>query len=133
MVAINFTVFQDKIVNGEKCQTVRKTARAQPGDRLQLYTGMRTKACRKLGEAVCEAVWPVVISADGVRFPHPDYGSVMRYTGTDGRTSKMADRFAQADGFTCFEACAAFFERQYGLPFTGHVIVWRDFQPAEGV
>lgn len=70
MPAINFTVFQDKILSGEKCQTVRATARARPGDRLHLYTGMRTKACRKLGEAVCAAVIPVVILSGGpVRFP----------------------------------------------------------------
>lgn len=133
MVAINFTVFQDKILSGEKCQTVRRTARAKPGDRLQLYTGMRTKACRKLGEAVCEAVFPVIVGAETVRFPHPEYGSVIRYCDADGRKTKMADRFARADGFTCFKACAAFFRETYGLPFEGHVIVWHDFQPAEGV
>lgn len=43
-----------------------------------------------------------------------------------------AERFAQADGFGCWRACRAFFELNYGLPFEGQVIVWRDFQPAEG-
>lgn len=137
MVAINFSVFQDKILSGEKRQTVRLKARCKPGDRLQLYTGMRTKACRKLGEAVCEAVFPVLIGewrARDIRFPHPEYGSVIRYCETDGRADKMADRFARADGFTCWEACAAFFREKYGLPFAGQVIVWRDFhQEAEDV
>lgn len=132
MVAINFTVFRHKILSGEKRQTVRRSARCKPGDRLQLYTGMRTKACRKLGEAICEAVFPVVITEEGARFPHPEYGSVIRYCETDGRRALMSERFAQADGFGCWRACRAFFELNYGLPFEGQVIVWRDFQPAEG-
>ena len=132
MVAINFTVFQDKILAGEKRQTVRQTARCKPGDRLQLYTGMRTKACRKLGEAVCEAVFPVIIGDGGLVWPNtplvirPGLYGVGR---ANSRTQR--ERFALADGFSSFEACAAFFRRQYGLPFKGHVIVWRDFQRAE--
>lgn len=135
MVAINFTVFQDKILSGEKRQTVRLKARCKPGDRLQLYTGMRTKACRKLGEAVCEAVFPVTIIPDGgLLFPAVAELEARAFYGTKGKMAGIlvCERFARADGFTCWEACAAFFREKYGLPFAGQVIVWRDFQPAEG-
>ncbi len=137
MVAVNFTVFQDKILSGEKRQTVRATARCKPGDRLQLYTGMRTKACRKLGEAVCEAVFPVTIGDWSheafLLFPADAQLFARGFYRAEGKLPRRAarDRFARADGFSSFEACAAFFRRQYGLPFAGHVIVWRDFQPAE--
>lgn len=135
MVAINFTVFQGKILSGEKRQTVRLKARCKPGDTLQLYTGMRTKACRKLGEAVCEAVFPVAIVPDGVlMFPAAAELAAGGLYGATGKIPGAAarERFARADGFTCWAACAAFFREKYGYQFVGQVIVWRDFQPAEG-
>lgn len=134
MVAINFTVFQEKILSGEKRQTVRLTARCKPGDRLQLYTGLRTKACRKLGEAVCEAVLPVIVRENGLHFRNRGIKAIYAlYPGQPGGAEAMADRFARADGFSCWQACAAFFREKYGLPFEGQVIVWRDFQRAERV
>lgn len=135
MVAINFTVFQDKILSGEKRQTVRLKARCKPGDRLQLYTGMRTKACRKLGEAVCEAVFPVMFLADGgLLFPGASELAAISLYGARGKVADYvtSERFARADGFPRWDDCAAFFREKYGLPFAGQVIVWRDFQPAEG-
>ena len=49
--------FADLVESGEKRQTIRayrKDGRdPKVGDRLHLYAGLRTKQCRKLGEAVC--------------------------------------------------------------------------------
>lgn len=59
MVAFNFMPqFAPLVASGTKTQTIRQTARAKPGDRLQLYTGQRTKACRKLvdPDPVCTLV-----------------------------------------------------------------------------
>ena len=57
---VNFTVFIDKILSGEKRQTIRKAGakwkNVKVGDKLTLYTGLRTKECRKLGEAEVESV-----------------------------------------------------------------------------
>lgn len=57
---VNFTVFIDKILSGEKRQTIRrasqKWANVKAGDKLTLYTGLRTKECRKLGEAFVSEV-----------------------------------------------------------------------------
>jgi hypothetical protein len=52
MPAYNFQKqFAPLVQSGEKRQTIRtlgKRSHAQPGNKLQLYTGMRTKQCRKL-------------------------------------------------------------------------------------
>lgn len=118
MVAINFTVFIDKIESGAKRQTIRQTARCKSGDKLQLYTGMRHKNCRKLGDAVCEAVWPITITAEGF-----DVG-----TGPSrGEIGNAA--FAKIDGFDSWADLTAFFQKYYGLPFEGVLIRWKDFTP----
>lgn len=54
MPAINFTMFADKVRNFEKRQTIRKL-RKRPfkvGDKLYLYTGLRTKNCKPLSPGV---------------------------------------------------------------------------------
>jgi hypothetical protein len=60
MVAFNFQrQFVDAIRSGAKTQTIRRNARCETGDTLQLYTGQRTKNCVLIGTAacaICEAV-----------------------------------------------------------------------------
>lgn len=114
MVAFNFSPeFADDVASGKKRQTIRRTKRAKPGDPVTLYTGQRTKACRKLGEGVCEVVDYVGIRPDGI---------------TLGNTSKHPrdiDDFARADGFANFKAMVAWFEKKYGSPyFQGFVHRW---------
>ncbi|MBK8196997.1 MAG: ASCH domain-containing protein [Acidobacteria bacterium] len=104
MVALNFTVFQDKILAGTKRQTIRRRARCKPGDRLQIYTGMRTKACRKLGEAVCTRVETVLIPAPPLSAILLDQRRWLR--------GEAARGFAAADGFDSLEAFFAFFRLQ---------------------
>lgn len=65
---VNFSVFIDKILSGEKRQTIRRASpkwqNVKAGDKLTLYTGLRTKQCRKLGEAVVESITPITIDTD---------------------------------------------------------------------
>lgn len=65
---VNFSVFIDKILSGEKRQTIRRAGpkweKVEAGDRLTLYTGLRTKECRKLGEAFVESITPITIDTD---------------------------------------------------------------------
>jgi len=113
MVALNFMPkFAAAVEAGAKRQTIRRTARCQPGDALQLYTGQRTGECRKIGEVVCRRVRPVTIAEDclvldGWRLPSGD-----------------AHQFARADGFVTLDKMRRFFRKQYGLPFDGFVIEW---------
>lgn len=129
MVAFSFQKqFAEPIITGTKRQTIRTRARAKPGDRLQLYTGMRTKACRKIGDAVCADVSTVeirlskdLIIVDGSSWPAP-------YTYNDVRL----DNFARADGFADWAAMKVFFAKHHpGVEmFEGFLITWRDFTPA---
>lgn len=70
MVAYNFQArFAPDVAAGRKLQTIRaegRRAHAKAGDRVQLYTGMRTKACRKLAEGTCVVSTYCQISDQGV-------------------------------------------------------------------
>lgn len=124
MVAYNFQEqFADDVEDGRKTQTIRRTARCKPGDALQLYTGQRTKACRKLRDAVCTAVIPIEIRdtemfLDGRRVLA---GNAYRDSYEDHDND-----FAKADGFDSFMDMADWFRDRYGsLPFHGFVIKWK--------
>lgn len=114
MVAFNFSPeFVDDVASGKKRQTIRQTKRAKVGDKVQLYTGMRTKKCRKLRDAVCVMVDYVGIRPDGLTV-----GNIEKHP-------RDMDEFAQADGFADYRAMVAWFEKKYGSPyFTGYLHRW---------
>ena len=109
---INFSPqFAPLVESGAKRQTIRKL-RKRPirvGDTLRLYVGMRTKACRLLGEAVCGSVECVVFGHG--RGSHPT-------------ARQDQEAFARTDGFESYAEMLAWFERTHGLPFEGVVIRW---------
>ncbi len=115
MPAYNFKKhFTSAIVNREKRQTIRKPRKRQtvPGDKLYLYTGMRTKQVKKLHEAECIAVLPIIIGTSSVTL-----------NGETLKTSEI-DKLAKLDGFGTAQAFYDFFEENHGLPFEGEVIKW---------
>ena len=114
MVAINFSPqFAGPVEGGEKRQTIRRKARCKPGDALQLYTGMRTKGCRKLRDAICSEVMPVSITRGTLEVD----GCVLM--------SGTAAAFARADGFRDYdEMWNWFFGRYKEHKFSGYVIRW---------
>ena len=66
MVAYNFIKqFADDVAAGRKNFTIRERRKrhARKGENVQVYTGMRTKSCRKLvdPDPVCERVAPIII------------------------------------------------------------------------
>lgn len=83
-----------------------------------LYTGMRTKNCRKLKEAACIRVTPIEIGDHYILFlgKHPNYALSL--------PPNMADEFAVKDGFNDRHEMIAFFEEHYKLPFLGELIEW---------
>lgn len=97
MVAYSFKPsFAAEIAAGRKRQTIRRPRggrgrHARVGDGLQLYTGMRTKACRKLGDAVCAEVREVVLDFEQDRIVLDD--AVELITGPE------LSAFAALDGF----------------------------------
>ena len=118
MPAFNFKPeFAEAVERGEKRQTIRAERRdfrlpCKPGDRLMLYTGMRTPACRKLAEAICTSTSTVQLDADHLIINGMIAG--------DGKREKVA----RADGFETFQAMRDWFEQTHGLPFDGWLIKW---------
>jgi hypothetical protein len=116
MVAYSFKArFADAVETRRKRQTIRaewKSRHARPGEYLQLYTGMRTKHCRKLvdPDPVCLSVQPVVMNTWGVRI--------------DGEPVGELGGFAAADGFADWPEMRDWFAETHGFPFTGWLISW---------
>ena len=118
MVAYNFKAqFADDVASGKKRQTIRAPRKdgrcAKPGDRLQLYTGMRSKSCRKLVEPdpVCKWVNGIIIEQPGIRY-------------TDGSECMTPDVVARRDGFRDWPEMRDWFQKVHGLPFHGFLIRW---------
>lgn len=117
MPALNFQPrFADLVESGQKTQTIRKTLRGKVGDTVYLYTGQRTKNCRKLGEGVVTNIETVSLYR-GCLGPH-----VM----VAGNEILVVDfkRFALADGFASFHEMLDWFEKHHGLPFDGFLYKW---------
>ncbi len=116
MPALNFAAqFADAVESGQKTQTIR-LKRKRPivaGDRLVLYTGQRTKQCRKLLETTCWYTQHVVIMATATKLDG------VRLGGCD------PNFFAQDDGFDSAREMQDWFRKRYGLPFRGQLIKWK--------
>ncbi len=123
---VNFTVFIDKILSGEKLQTIRKAGKkwdkVKVGDKLTLYTGLRTKECQKLGEAEVESVEDIDIE---IGF----FGSFVDWCGMEATEDEVRE-IAKADGFDCIRDFLAFFRDHYGDNFKGKIIKWKNFRKA---
>jgi hypothetical protein len=118
MPALNFAArFAGAVERGEKRQTIRSGSRIKAGDTLYLYTGMRTKACRKIGDETCRAVRPITVkmTARGIM--------TVRLDGRRLAHDEMC-LLAREDGFSTLMQFVAWFRDLYGLPFRGQVIYW---------
>ncbi len=127
MVAFNFKKqFADDVKSGKKLQTIRQKARAKSGDKLQLYTGMRSPSCRKLLDAKCLAVDSVSITRSGPFFGKP------------GWWPSDKNEFAQRDGFINYTEMYAWFKAEYDFEddpdfiFNGYVTMWSALSESKG-
>ena len=120
MPALNFQKqFASKVESGEKRQTIRRV-RKRPikiGDRLQLYTGQRTKRCELLMTATCLSCSPVLINEHSVAVEKD--GTVEFWT-----EGMAAEWFASQHGFQSWPDMREWFDERYGLPFEGLLITW---------
>ena len=70
MVAYSFKpMFAERIQSGAKCQTIRahRKRHAREGERMQLFTGMRTKHCERIiPDPLCLGVQPIRIDLRGL-------------------------------------------------------------------
>jgi len=121
MPLFNFQKQFAKVVeSGEKRQTIRAKRKNRPkvGQTAYLYTGVRTKACRKLGEYPIENVQSIMIGGKGICFSFDELGE---YCESD---PAMLDSIACEDGFENWNAMCDWFDKTYGLPFEGDLIKW---------
>lgn len=99
-----------------KCQTIRfegSRRHARPTETIQLYVGMRTKQCRKIGEARCVSVEPILIWTMEGRIE------------VNSEDIHDIDAFAQSDGFGSWAEMKAFWRQNHGDgPFVGLLIKW---------
>lgn len=127
---VNFSVFIDKILSGEKRQTIRRASpkwkNVKAGDKLTLYTGLRTKECRKLGEAVVESITPIALT------PRSEDCAVKTAFGNFLLTEFDLRLLAFADGFDSTFDFWNFFTEHYGdETINMYVIRWKGFKEAE--
>ena len=125
MPALNFQArFADAVESGEKCQTIRahRKDKRDPkvGDTLYLYTGMRTKACRKLREVKCEKAVSVFIKPGSIFV-----ADIVDPAGEAVYRLAPKASFAKADGFVDWESMREWFDKTHGLPFKGLLIGWK--------
>lgn len=123
MPAYNFKArFADDVESGQKRLTIRRRRKypTHVGDMLFLYTGQRTKACRKLGEHVCKGLIPIDIYSCGVKVGEPWLDDNLWLA------PAALEKLAHADGFATCEEFLAFFDDIYGLPLIGkmEIIEW---------
>ena len=161
MVAYNFKEqFANLVASGEKCQTIRaigKRRHVKSGETIQLYSGLRTKQCRKLGDAVCVSAQDIEMDiqqrpytvdfSDGKRLY---LAQIVRFHIAGGTELIVGDKpanfpaanelladVAQADGFrpsgklTAAELMATWFLGEHGsssMEFKGKLIKWGELQ-----
>lgn len=128
MPALNFKKeFSEDVQFGIKRQTVRAIRKdgrphCKIGDLIKLYTGMRTKNCRLLGEADVTDIDDIEIHSTEMFL-----NGKRLFASLGSRDDPMTDNeFAKSDGFESFTEMANWFREVHGLPFTGKVIYWSE-------
>ena len=130
--------FVESVESGEKRQAIRayrKDGRdPKVGDRLHLYTGLRTKQCRKLGEAVC--TFSGRFALDGRRMESIpgawiDADATLNGIDLDYTEFSSLSEIAKRDGFKDAVPMLEWFDNAHGLPFEGVLIRWGDIEKPE--
>lgn len=124
MVAYSFHMrFADDVADGRKTQTIRarRKRHARIGEPVQLFTGMRTRHCRKLRvpDPVCVAVRALTI------WPSDGPQGTMIHFDMAPEPEPLTDEFAQADGFDDAADFTDFWLEHHGAKrFDGVLIKW---------
>jgi hypothetical protein len=121
MPAYNFKPqFAEAVEQGRKRTTIRAWGPlrgAQRGMTAYLYTGMRTKQCRKLGTGLIVSVRSIKISRARAN------GFVVEVDGSLLNRQEI-DKLALDDGFANVLELIKFFNFNYAFPFEGFIHQW---------
>ncbi len=120
MAALGFKAqFAPDVEAGRKLQSIRAVRRddrqpAKLGGPLTLYSGLRTRSCRKLRETICLSIERIFISvADKAVYRSRDIGGVWHHRHELLSPAETAALIA-ADGFAQSEDFWRFFDRGDG-------------------
>ncbi|NRA88534.1 MAG: hypothetical protein HRU28_14355 [Rhizobiales bacterium] len=115
--------FAPAVENKTKVQTIRKARKRpiKPGEKLQLYTGMRTKQCRKLHNAICTSVASITIK---VKFFKTGDCICLIHINGNFLDEEETEQFAKDNGFNDVVSFAEFFETEDNSIFEGQLIKW---------
>ncbi len=135
MVAISFSVFKDKILSGEKRQTIRRFTEKRykqilNADRLQLYWHQRSKDGYLLKEVKLSRIYFLAFRED-------ENGKIRLWLKERENSLSffpakewLSDYVAEMDGFDSYESMLKWFLEHYGkdeiLNTTFMVIKWED-------
>lgn len=139
MVAYSFKKrFGPPILAGIKAQTIRgeRKRHARLGEKVQLFTGMRTRSCRKLGESTCVAVERVkILFPIGNRPATIAIYSLCGWHIRDLFWRSDLDDFARADGFDDFSDMTEFWANTHPGQdfFSGTIIRWKPLAAADAL
>jgi hypothetical protein len=137
MVAYNFQRrFVAPIVAGDKTHTLRGPRRrhVRVGEAMQLYSGMRTKNCELIADALCNRFLGIFLKFSECRefalfdVTEQESGHFVR-TGAL-RPIEDPETFARSDGFAGLEAMAAFWRDVHCVTsWNGFLVGWAPFNP----
>lgn len=123
--------FQETFVEPIRSRTKKHTIRARGvrtykvGDKLVLYTGQRTKSCKKISVESVVAIYDVqmFLAEDSVSFDTEIGGLDENFCVI--RNEKL-DEFSVEDGFENWKALKSWFTEMWSgrKIFTGQIIIW---------
>lgn len=118
MVSFSFQPeFAPLIESGQKIGTIRRTKRCNPGDKMHLYTGLRTKSCKLIGVKRCLESTPVFLMPNSI--------SIGSAACVHSLKREDADLFAMRDGFLNYRAMHNWFvDQYYHEEFSGFLHRW---------
>lgn len=111
MPAYNFQRrFVFPILLGKKPHTIRRRRKyaTEPGDRIMMYTGLRTKKACKFGEAPCIKIEPIILYLRKHEVLVADERGVYAWM-----KDYVVEALARHDGFSNVESFFYFFEHTY--------------------
>lgn len=123
--------FAGAVERGEKLQTIRQRRKdgrvPKPGDRVTLFTGMRTVYCRRLGESVVVECFPVHLDLEELGRRVIVSNGIRLHVGE-------AESFAKLDGFSGAWEMLNWFRETYkpATAFDGFCVRWRSPQQRNG-
>jgi hypothetical protein len=103
MYLLGFSVFKEKILSGEKRQTIRILGKRRPprvGETLRLYWHLKKRDCELLREAKCV------------------YSEIWKW-----RDLKDNEEMARLDGFNNIQEFRAFFQRYKPIDDTEFIVI----------